>query len=57
MGLDKKFEDLFIGVSCRAALSAATLSFFPTKKDDDIAALDVTLINLSKYSLSIVMKF
>ena len=46
MGLDKKFEDLFAHVSCRAALSsyyfigkkdkiaadkAAILSFFPIK--------------------------
>ena len=40
-----------------AALSAAFLSFFPTKLNDAMAAFDVTFINFSINFLSIDIKF
>ena len=51
MGLDKKFEDLFIGVSCRAALSSY---HFIGKKDKlaaDKAAVDTMRVELNKIDM------
>ena len=45
MAIDKNLIDQFIKVTTKAALSAAILSFFPTKYDDAKAAFEVTFIN------------
>ena len=51
MGLDKKFEDLFINVSCRAALASY---YFIGKKDKiaaDKAAVDTMRTELNKIDM------
>ena len=57
MAIDKNLIDQFIKVATKAALSAAILSFFPTKYEEDKAAFEVTIANLFTNFLSIVIKF